>query len=67
MYLYKSECVSFEEKQKFLVPPSALKPQLIAIASKSVDFPLPFSPTKKVTLLEKCRLFRLLTTGRFFI
>ena len=38
------------EKRNFLVPPSGLKPAAIAIASMTVDLPLPFSPTKKVTL-----------------
>ncbi len=31
------------------VPPSAASPNAIATASTSVDFPLPFSPTRKVT------------------
>ena len=39
----------FVEKVKFFVPPSALKPYATAIASRSVDLPVPFSPTKKVT------------------
>ncbi len=63
MYLYKSECASLDEKQKFLVPPSALNPLLTAIASNNVDLPLPFSPTKKLTLLDKANLSKLLTTG----
>ncbi|MNO58989.1 hypothetical protein D3C76_495650 [compost metagenome] len=56
-----------DEKLKFLVPPSALKPLLTAIASSKVDFPLPFSPTKKVTLLDKAKLSKLLTTGKFLM
>src|ERR1700733_4606532 len=38
-------------KYIFLLPPSAPKPALSAIASRIVDLPLPFSPTKKVTAL----------------
>jgi hypothetical protein len=34
-------------------PPSGLNPQHSAIASSSVDLPLPFSQTKKVTLFRK--------------
>jgi hypothetical protein len=45
-----SECDCLVSKLKFLVPPSGLNPQLVAIASRSVDLPLPFSPTMKVTL-----------------
>jgi hypothetical protein len=37
-------------KRKLRLPPSALKPAAMAIASNSVDFPLPFSPMKKVTI-----------------
>lgn len=43
------------EKEKFRVPPSGLKPQATAIPSSKVDFPLPFSPTKKVTGVSKRR------------
>ena len=35
-------------KLKFVVPPSALNPAATATPSTSVDFPLPFSPTKIV-------------------
>lgn len=38
-------------------PPSGLKPYLIAIASNKVDFPVPFSPTKKVIGLSKIKVF----------
>ena len=41
------------EKLKFLVPPSALNPYATAIASSSVDFPIPFSPPRIVILLDK--------------
>ena len=34
------------------VPPSGLNPYAAAIASSRVDFPLPFSPAKKVTGFE---------------
>jgi hypothetical protein len=37
-------------KRKFFVPPSGLNPAATAIASRRVDLPVPFSPTKKVTL-----------------
>ena len=40
---------SLPEKEKFFVPPSGLNPNVTAIASISVDFPVPFSPTIKVT------------------
>jgi hypothetical protein len=36
-------------KLKFDEPPSGLIPATIAIASDSVDLPLPFSPTRYVT------------------
>lgn len=34
------------EKRKFFVPPSASKPAAIAMPSRIVDLPEPFSPTK---------------------
>jgi hypothetical protein len=37
------------EKRKLMVPPSGLNPHADAIASNSVDLPLPFSPITKVT------------------
>jgi hypothetical protein len=37
------------------LPPSGLNPQHSASASSSVDLPLPFSPTKNVTLLRRVR------------
>ena len=40
-------------KLKFALPPSALNPAATAIASTSVELPLPFSPTKKVTFGSK--------------
>ena len=48
-----TECSSDSDRRvaklKFLLPPSALNPAATAIASDSVDFPLPFSPTRNVT------------------
>ncbi len=38
------------ENLMFWLPPSGFRPMVRAIASISVDFPLPFSPTRKVTL-----------------
>jgi hypothetical protein len=38
------------EKLKFEDPPSAFIPLATAIASRSVDLPLPFSPIRYVTL-----------------
>jgi hypothetical protein len=37
------------EKRKFDEPPSAFMPAATAIASSSVDLPLPFSPMRYVT------------------
>jgi len=37
------------EKLKFRDPPSALNPRATDTASRSVDLPVPFSPTRKVT------------------
>ena len=37
------------ENWKLRLPPSGFRPAAIAIASISVDFPLPFSPTRNVT------------------
>ena len=53
MHRCRLECVSRVEKEKFLEPPSGLKPQATATASSRVDFPVPFSPTRKATSLEK--------------
>ena len=36
--------------QKLRLPPSGFSPYETAIASINVDFPVPFSPTKNVTL-----------------
>ncbi|WP_442896713.1 hypothetical protein [Erysipelatoclostridium sp. MSK.7.34] len=44
-------------KIKVQSSPSGLKPYLIAIASNKVDFPVPFSPTKKVIGLSKIKVF----------
>ena len=54
------------EKLKFLVPPSGLNPWEMARASIRVDFPDPFSPTKKVTCLWNSIPLsdRCFTTGR---
>ena len=52
-----SEWVALVEKRKFRVPPSGLKPQHRANASSSVDFPEPFSPTRKVTGRSKVRVW----------
>ena len=54
-YSPNGEWVARVEKEKFRVPPSGLKPQATAIPSSKVDFPLPFSPTKKVTGVSKRR------------
>ncbi|MNI62704.1 hypothetical protein D3C73_1180350 [compost metagenome] len=52
------------ENEKFSVPPSGLKPHAAAIPSRSVDLPLPFSPTRKVTgWLNSSRLI-VFTAGR---
>ena len=56
--------VSLVEKEKFFVPPSALKPYATAIASSKVDLPVPFSPTKKVILEES---FSSLLAAKYFI
>ena len=52
-YSPRAEWVSRVEKEKFRVPPSGLKPQATAMPSSRVDFPAPFSPTRKVTGLSK--------------
>ena len=44
------------ENRCSLPPPSALKPMATAMASRIVDFPVPFSPTKIVTGLENAIL-----------
>src|SRR6266851_10120885 len=51
------------ENRKFLLPPSALNPYLVAIASRSVDFPEPFSPMKNVTAGWNSNRFRCRTAG----
>ena len=43
-------------EKKSLEPPSPLKPIATAMASISVDFPVPFSPTKNVTGFSRFRL-----------
>ncbi len=48
-YSCKGEWESFVLKRKFFVPPSALKPNAIAIPSSNVDLPVPFSPIMNVT------------------
>ncbi len=48
-YSCKAECEDFVEKEKSRDPPSASKPMATAMASRMVDLPVPFSPTKKVT------------------
>ena len=48
-YRSSSEYDALVPKRKFFVPPSGLKPHATAIASSSVDFAEPFSPTKNVT------------------
>jgi len=40
------ECDARVENAKFEDPPSGFMPAATAIASSSVDLPLPFSPTK---------------------
>jgi hypothetical protein len=40
----RAECESLVEKRKIDEPPAALMPGATAIASSSVDSPLPFSP-----------------------
>jgi hypothetical protein len=55
------------EKEKSREPPSALKPYATAIASRIVDLPVPFSPTRNVTGFVKlsCSMeFRNRTTGK---
>lgn len=47
--LCRDDSETFVENRKFWLPPSGLNPAAIAIASISVDFPLPFSPTRNVT------------------
>ena len=48
-YSCNSECDSRVETVMLRLPPSALNPAATAIASTSVDLPLPFSPAKNVT------------------
>jgi hypothetical protein len=61
MYSCKPECDGLVENLKFLLPPSALKPEATATASSSVDLPVPFSPTRNVTGLgmRSSRRFRI--------
>ena len=47
----------------FLVPPSALNPKDIAIASIMVDFPEPFPPIIKVTGFSNRISFKFLIIG----
>jgi len=49
-------------REKFR-PPSRLKPTCSAMASSRVDFPEPFSPTKKHTRLLNLISARFRTTG----
>ena len=46
-----------------MLPPSGLKPALIAMASIKVDFPVPFSPVMNVTLLRNSNSYNSLITG----
>ena len=48
--LASSECDARVSKAKFEEPPSGFMPAATAIASSSVDLPLPFSPIRYVTL-----------------
>jgi len=50
-------------REKFRLPPSRLKPTCSAMASSRVDFPEPFSPTKKHTRLLTLISARFRTTG----
>ena len=43
------EWESSVEKEKLREPPSGLNPAAMAMASRMVDLPLPFSPVKMVT------------------
>ena len=53
----------FEQYKKFFDPLSLLNPSNRAIASIKVDFPTPFSPTKKVTFLDNFKLLKFFTSG----
>ncbi len=52
-----------EDEVKFLVPPSGLKPALMAMASISVDLPEPLSPTRNVTARLNSSRGSVLTAG----
>ena len=52
------------EKRKFLVPPSGLNPHATAMASRSVDLPVPFSPMMNVTQGWNSNVVRFRHTGR---
>jgi hypothetical protein len=63
-YALSAECERRVPNRKFLLPPSALKPSETAMASRRVDFPDPFSPTKKVTFACRLICWSALTTGK---
>ncbi|HEX2700137.1 MAG TPA: hypothetical protein VHM89_08050 [Acidimicrobiales bacterium] len=48
--LYNSDSVGRVAKARLRLPPPGFTPALTATASTRVDFPVPFSPTKKVTV-----------------
>ena len=49
-----------------LGPPSGLNPALTAMASSSVDFPIPFSPMMKVTGLRNSSRRKLASAGTVY-
>ena len=54
MCSWSGECEARVETVMFRLPPSALNPAATAMASTSVDLPLPFSPAKSVTFGWNC-------------
>src|SRR5688572_12325862 len=58
------ECEARVAKLKLRLPPSALRPAATAIASISVDLPLPFSPTRNVTFGCSASVSSCRTAGR---
>jgi hypothetical protein len=51
------------EKLKLWLPPSAFNPSATAMASSSVDLPVPFSPMMNVTSELKASVWRFFTAG----
>src|SRR4051794_33304673 len=60
------ECDGRGAKLKFRLPPSGFSPQATATASRRVDLPEPFSPTRKVTFGWNGRVVSPRTAGRLY-